>query len=62
MFSLERNEKITVKIVEDKLGKVFLTAYEEIFDWDTSFYSVSQFLNNFPDLPLFTSFVFSNDR
>ena len=33
-----------------------------MFHWDTSFYSVSQFLNNFPDLHLFTSLVFSNDR
>ena len=33
-----------------------------MFNWDTSFYSVSQFLNNFPDLPLFTSLVFSTDR
>ncbi len=33
-----------------------------MFNWDTSFYSVSQFLNNFPDLPLFTSLVFSNNR
>ena len=33
-----------------------------MFNWDTSFYSVSQFLNNFPDLPLLTCLVFSFDR
>ena len=29
---------------------------------ETLHFTVSQFLNNFPDLPLFTSLVFSNDR
>ena len=38
-----------------------LAAYEDLFKWDTSFYSVSQFPNNFPDSPLFTSLVFSHD-
>ena len=38
-----------------------LTVYE-IFDWDASFHSVPQFLHNFPDLPRFTSLVFSIDR
>ena len=33
-----------------------------MFNWDALFYSVSQFPNNFSDLPLFTSFVFSNYR
>ena len=33
-----------------------------MFNWDVSFYSVSQFLNNFPDLPSLPSLVFSNDR
>ena len=33
-----------------------------MFSWDTSFYSVSQILNKFPDLSLFTSLVFSNDH
>ena len=33
-----------------------------MFTWDASFYSVSQFLNNFPDLPRFTSLVFSIRR
>ena len=32
-----------------------------MFNWDTSFYSVSQFLNSFPDLLLSASLVFSND-
>ena len=42
--------------------KPFLIAWEEMFNWDASFYSVSQLLNYFPDLPLFTSLLFSNDR
>ena len=42
--------------------KHFLTAYEEMFNWDASFYLVSLFLNNFPDQLLFTSSLFSNDR
>ena len=29
-----------------------------MFNWDALFYSVSEFLKNFPDLPLFTSLVF----
>ena len=33
-----------------------------MFIWDASFYSVPQFLNNFPDLPRFTSLVFSIGR
>ena len=33
-----------------------------MFNWDALFYSVSQFLNNFPDLPRFLSLVFSIDR
>ena len=33
-----------------------------MFIWDASFYSVFQFLNNFPDLPRFTSLVFSIGR
>ena len=33
-----------------------------MFNWDASIYSVSQFLNNFPDLPSFLSVVFSIDR
>ena len=32
-----------------------------MFNWVASFYSVSQFLNNYPDLPRFTSLVFSTD-
>ena len=32
-----------------------------MFNWDTSFYSVSQLLNSFPDLLLFTSLLFPND-
>ena len=32
-----------------------------MFNWDTSFYSVSQFLNSFQDLPLSASLAFSND-
>ena len=50
-----------VKIVEHKLEEAFLTVYE-MFNCDASFYSVSQFLNNFPDLPRFPSLVFSIDR
>ena len=42
--------------------KQFWTTYEDIFNCDTSIYSVSQFLNNFLDSFLFTSLVFSNDR
>ena len=33
-----------------------------MFNWDASFYSLSQFLNNFLDLPLFILLVFSIDR
>ena len=40
----------------------FLTAYKEMFNWDASIYSVSQFLNNSPDLLLCTSSDFSNYR
>ena len=33
-----------------------------MLNWDAaSFYSVAQFLNNFPDSPLFFSLVFSID-
>ena len=41
--------------------KQFLALYQ-MFNWDALFYSVSQFLNNFPDLPRFTFLVFSIDR
>ena len=30
--------------------------------WGPTFYSVSHFLNSFPDFPLFTSLLISNDR
>ena len=39
----------------------FPPGVEEAFNWDTSVYSVFQFLSNFPDLPLLTSLFFSND-
>ena len=41
---------------------LFFTAYEEIVNWNSSFYSVSQFLNNSTVLPPFNSLVFSNER
>ena len=42
--------------------KQFWTADEEIFNSDTSLYSVSQTLNNFTDSLFFTSLDFSNDN
>ena len=36
-------------------------AYEDMFIWDFSFQLVSQFLNNFRNLPLFNFLIFSND-
>ena len=33
-----------------------------MFNWEASFYSVSQFLNNFADLPGYPTLVFSIDR
>ena len=50
-----------VKIVEHKLEE---TISDVIWDvhWDASFFSVSQFLNNFPYLHPFTSLVFSIGR
>ena len=33
-----------------------------MFNWDASFYLVTQFLNNFPHLPRFPSLVFPTDR
>ena len=63
MFSLKRNKKIN----RDKSGiqtrrSIFWQHKKGMINWDASFYSVSQFLNNFPDLHLFTSSDFSSDR
>ena len=55
-------KKLFVKIAEHKLEEFFMTTYKEMFNWDTSFYSVSQLLTNLPDLPLFTSSGFSNSQ
>ena len=49
------------KVWNTNQKKYFLTVYK-MFNWDATFYSVSQFLNNFPDLPRFPSLVFSIDR
>ena len=54
-------KKSFVKLWNTNWKKHFLTLYE-MFIWDASFYSVFQFLNNFPDLPRFTSLVFSIGR
>ena len=63
MSALKRNKKNYLwKLWNTNWKKLFLTAYEELFNWDASFFSVSQFLNNFPDLFPFNSLVFSNDR
>ena len=54
-------KKSHVKIVEYKLEEAFSDGIRDV-QLDASFYSVSQFLNNFPDLPRFPSLVFSIDR
>ena len=62
MSPVKRNEKITRENCGTQTRKKhFLTLYE-MFIWGASFYSVFQFLNNFPDLPRFTSLVFSIGR
>ena len=53
--------KLFVKKVEHNWKKPFLTVYEEMFNWDTLFYSVFQFLKYSTDFPIFISLVFSND-
>ena len=62
MSFMKCNDKITNENCGTQTKRIFLTAYEEVVNWDTSFYSVSRLLNNFPDIHLFTSSVFSNDR
>ena len=54
-------KKILVKMMEDKLEEALSDVLRdvEMFNWDASFYSVSEFLKNFPHLPLCTSLVFS---
>ena len=54
MSFLKRNEKLLVKMWNKNWKKIFPTAYQEKFNSDVSFRSISQFLNNFPDLFLFT--------
>ena len=54
-------KKLPVKIVEHKLEAFFDGIRRDV--QLGHFISLSfQFLNNFPDLPLFTSLVFSNER
>ena len=62
MSSLKRNEKITCENCGTQTKRFFLTAYEEVVNWDTSCFSVSLFLNKFPDLNLFPSLVLSNEH
>ena len=54
-------QKSLVKFVDHKLEEAFSDGILDL-NWDTSFYSVSQFLNNFPDLPRLTSLLFSIGR
>ena len=61
VFRQTQQKNHSWKLWNTKLKKLFLTVYE-IINWDASFYSASQFLNNFPDLPRFTSWVFSIDH
>ena len=62
MSFLKRNEKLLAKLWNTNWKKHFPTAYQEMLNGDASFRSISQFLNNFPDLFLFTSLVFPKDR
>ena len=57
----DARKKYLCRLWNTNSRKYILTAYEQMFNWDTSSYSVSQFPNNFPDLTLFTCLVFSND-
>ena len=62
MSPVKPNKKITRENCGTQTWrKNFLTLYEMLI-WGASFYSVFQFLNNFPDLPRFTSLVFSIGR
>ena len=62
MSFLKRNGKITSKFVEHKLEE----ACSHSIPWDVQRWRFIllnfPFLNNFPDLLLFTSLVFPNDR
>ena len=55
-------KKLLVKIVEHKLESAFFDGIKTDVQLGASFCSVSQFVMYFPDLPVFTSFVFSNNR
>ena len=47
--------------MEHKLEEAFSDGIRDV-QMSPFFYSVSEFLNNFPDLPRFTSLVLSIDR
>ena len=61
MSFVKRNKKILVKNVEQKLEETFSDVILDV-QLGRLILLVSQFLNIFPDLPRFTSLVFSSDR
>ena len=62
IFARTQQKNYLWKLWDTKQKNLFLTAYEEMLNWDNSFHSMSQFLNNLPDSFFFISSFFSSDH